>query len=145
MQQLSILLSWRLFTAQHVSGVFPPIIVVGPAGRTTNTVVRLSPRYEGKTRGCRYSHWVPDDGRENARNMWAVNKRQDNKMENCCIWLAIYLNCTVMHGLTNLKSIYVLGCIDGWYWQNVNIATAFMMFQCKKSIILSDSQTVMRN
>jgi hypothetical protein len=26
MQQFSTLLSWRLFTAQHVSGVFPPII-----------------------------------------------------------------------------------------------------------------------
>jgi len=26
MQQFSSLLSWRLFTAQHVSGVFPPII-----------------------------------------------------------------------------------------------------------------------
>jgi hypothetical protein len=24
---------------------------------------------------------------------WAVNKRQDNKLENCCIWLVIYLNC----------------------------------------------------
>ena len=34
---------------------------------------------------------------------WAVNKRQDNKLENCCIWLVIYLNCTMMHGLTNLK------------------------------------------
>ena len=22
---------------------------------------------------------------------WAVNKRQDNKLENCCIWLVIYL------------------------------------------------------
>jgi hypothetical protein len=33
----------------------------------------------------------------------AVNKRQDNKLENCCIWLVIYLNCTIMHGLTNLK------------------------------------------
>jgi hypothetical protein len=21
---------------------------------------------------------------------WAVNKRQDNKLENCCIWLVIY-------------------------------------------------------
>jgi hypothetical protein len=35
---------------------------------TTNTA-RLSPRYEGKTRGCHCSHWVPDDGRENVRNM----------------------------------------------------------------------------
>jgi hypothetical protein len=34
---------------------------------------------------------------------WAVNKRQDNKLKNFCIWLVIYLNCTMMHGLTNLK------------------------------------------
>jgi len=37
-------------------------------GPTTNTA-RLSPRYEGKTRDCHCSHWAPDDGRENARNM----------------------------------------------------------------------------
>jgi len=37
-------------------------------------------------------------------------KRQDNKLENCCIRLVIYLNCTMMHGLTNLKlkiNIYI--------------------------------------
>jgi len=33
---------------------------------------------------------------------WAVHKHQDNKLENCCILLVIYLNCTMMHGLTNL-------------------------------------------
>jgi len=33
----------------------------------------------------------------------AVNKRQVNKLKNCCIRLVIYLNCTMMHGLTNLK------------------------------------------
>jgi len=33
----------------------------------------------------------------------AVNKRQDNKLKNCCIRLVIYLNCTMMQGLTNLK------------------------------------------
>ena len=33
----------------------------------------------------------------------AVNKRQDNKLKNCCIRLVIYLNCTMMHRLTNLK------------------------------------------
>jgi len=30
---------------------------------------------------------------------WAVNKRQDNKLKNCCIWLVIYSNYTMMHGL----------------------------------------------
>ena len=30
-------------------------------------------------------------------------QRQDNKLKNCCIKLVIYLNCTMMHGLTNLK------------------------------------------
>ena len=33
----------------------------------------------------------------------AVNKRPDNNLENCCICLVIYLNCTMMHGLINLK------------------------------------------
>jgi hypothetical protein len=33
----------------------------------------------------------------------AVNKRQDNKLENFCIFFAIYLNSTMMHGHTNLK------------------------------------------
>jgi hypothetical protein len=39
-----------------------------PAGPTTNTA-RLSPRYEGITRGCHCSHWAPDDRRKNTRNM----------------------------------------------------------------------------
>ena len=42
-------------------------------------------------------------GGKTPETCWAVNKRQDNKLENCCIWLVIYLNCTMMHGLTNLK------------------------------------------
>ena len=25
-------------------------------------------------------------------------------MKNCCIWLVIYLNCTMMQGTTNFKS-----------------------------------------
>jgi hypothetical protein len=43
------------------------VTVVWP-GPTTNTA-RVPPRYEGKTRGCHCSHWAPDDGRGNARNM----------------------------------------------------------------------------
>jgi len=41
--------------------------------------------------------------RKRPETCWAVNKRPDNKLENCCIWLVIYLNCTMMHGITNLK------------------------------------------
>jgi len=46
------------------------VFVVGPVitGPITNTA-RLPPRYECRTRGCHCSHWAPDDGRENARNM----------------------------------------------------------------------------
>jgi hypothetical protein len=42
-------------------------------------------------------------GEKTPETYWAVNKRQDNKLKNCCIRLVIYLNCTMMHGLTNLK------------------------------------------
>jgi hypothetical protein len=42
-------------------------------------------------------------GGKTPETCWAVNKCQDNKLKNCCIRLVIYLNCTVMHGLTNIK------------------------------------------
>jgi hypothetical protein len=42
-------------------------------------------------------------GGKKPKTCWAVNKRQDSKLENFCIWLEIYLNYTMMHGLTNLK------------------------------------------
>jgi len=66
------------------------VFVVGPTGLTTNTA-RLSPRYEGKTRGCYCSRCAPDDGRETPETCWAVNKRQNNKLESCCIWLVIWI------------------------------------------------------
>jgi len=31
----------------------------------------LQPRSNGKTRGCYCSCWAPDDGREDARNMFS--------------------------------------------------------------------------
>jgi len=31
-------------------------------------------------------------GGKTPETCWAVNKRQDNKLKNCCIWLVIYLN-----------------------------------------------------
>jgi len=105
MQQFLSLLSWRLFTVQHVSSVFPPII------RSSMTAVEAS--------GFTFVSWwqsccpFPDChhdtkvkpeagtaviellmmGGKRPETCWAVNKRQDNKLEICCIWLVIYLNC----------------------------------------------------
>ena len=31
-------------------------------------------------------------GGKTPETCWAVNKRRDNKLKNCCIWLVIYLN-----------------------------------------------------
>ena len=60
-------LQWQPLVLPSYRGDNRAVFVVGPAGPTTNTA-RLSPRYEGKTRGCHCSHWAPNDGRENARN-----------------------------------------------------------------------------
>jgi hypothetical protein len=37
---------------------------------------------------------LPIMGGETPETCWALNKRQDNKLENCCIWVVIYLNWT---------------------------------------------------
>jgi hypothetical protein len=44
-------------------------------------------------------------GGKTPETCWAVNKHQDNKLENCCIWMVTYLNHTMMHRLTNLKHL----------------------------------------
>jgi hypothetical protein len=41
----------------------------------------------------------------------AVNKRQDNKLKNCCIWLVIYLNCS-----RNFLGTSIIQC----NWLNTN-------------------------
>jgi hypothetical protein len=40
-------------------------------------------------------------GDKKPETCWSVNKCQDNKLINCRIRLVIYLNCTMIHGLTN--------------------------------------------
>jgi hypothetical protein len=69
---------WQPLVLPSYRGDSRAVFVVGPIirssmtavtiGPTTNTA-QLSPRYESKTRGCHWSHWAPDDGRENAQNL----------------------------------------------------------------------------
>jgi hypothetical protein len=61
-------LQWQPLVLPSYRGDSRAVFVVGPAGPTKNTA-RLSPRYEGKSRGCHCSHLAPGNGRENARNM----------------------------------------------------------------------------
>jgi hypothetical protein len=61
-------------------------------------------------------------GGKTPETCWAVNKRQDNKLENCCIWLVICLNCTMMYGLTNLKFTFFTFII---LWINANYTNQF--------------------
>jgi hypothetical protein len=62
-----------------------------PAGPTTNTA-RLSPRYEGKPEAAIAVTELVMMGGKTPETFWAVNKRQDNKLKNCCNRLVIYLN-----------------------------------------------------
>jgi hypothetical protein len=52
---------------------------------------------------------------------WAVNKRQDNKLENFCVWLVIYLNCTIVHGLITLKFYHSVVPITRGHKQQLKI------------------------
>ena len=54
-------------------------------------------------------------GGKTPETCWAVNKRQDNKLENCCIWLVIYLNCVGQFVIP-----LFLGCSTcfGWYYHS---------------------------
>jgi hypothetical protein len=69
-------LQWQPLILRSYRGDSHAVFVVGPAGRPAR------PRTQHECQN---------------------NKHQDNKLKNCWIWLVIYLNRTMMYGLTNLK------------------------------------------
>ena len=44
-------------------------------------------------------------GGKTPETYWSVNKRQDNKLKNCCMWLVIYLNWNPLNS-TLVKTSY---------------------------------------
>jgi hypothetical protein len=101
-------------------GVFPPIIMSSMTAVAVSGFTFVSwwqsrsvhnwadqPNHKHSTTVTtirRYNQRLPLQSLSSWR--W-VGKRpkqtQDNKLKNCCITLVIYLNCTMLHGLTNLK------------------------------------------
>ena len=77
-------LQWQSLVLPSYRGDNRAVFVVGPFITTAVTELLIM---GGKT----------------PETCWAVNKRQDNKLKNCCIRLVMSLNCTMMHGHTNLK------------------------------------------
>jgi len=115
MQQFFSLLSWRLFTAQNVSGVFPPIVrssmtAVAASGFTfvswwQSCCVRgRAGRPDHEQQHC-YHHAPkvkPEAttavvellmmGVRTPETCWGVSKHQVKYWGNCCIRLVIHLN-----------------------------------------------------
>ena len=128
MQQFSSLLSWRSFTAQHVSGapahhqelndccsslwfhlhIMMIAVLCSWSGRLARPWTQHGSHHDTKVKPEAATALIEllMMGGKTPETCWAVNKRQDNKLENCSIWLVIYLNCTMMHGLTNFKHIF---------------------------------------
>jgi hypothetical protein len=97
-----------MLTAQHVSGVFSPIIrssmIAVAAFDFTFVSWWQSCCVRGRAGGPAVIELLMMGGKT-PETCWAVNKRQDNKLENCCIWLVIYLNCHISCYI--MKTIYI--------------------------------------
>jgi hypothetical protein len=99
-------LQWQPLVLPLYRGDSRAVFVVGPTGRPARPWTHHDCHHDTKVKPEASTAVIEllTMGGKTPETCWAVNKRQDNKLENCCIWLMIYLNCTMMHGLTNLKS-----------------------------------------
>ena len=98
-------LQWQPLVLPWYRGDSRAVFVVGPAARPTRPRTQHYSHHDTKVKPEAATTVIELRmmGGKTPETCWAVNKRQDNKPKNCCIRLVIYLNCTIMHGLTNLK------------------------------------------
>jgi hypothetical protein len=98
-------LQWQPLVLPSYRDVSRAVFVVGPASRQARPRTQHDSHHDTKIKpeaATAVIELLMMSGKT-AETCWAVNKREDNKLKNCCIRLVIYLNCTMMHGLTNLK------------------------------------------
>jgi hypothetical protein len=81
----------------------------------------LSPCSESKPEAATAVVELLMTGATTPETCWAVNKRQVKYWRNCCIWLVIYLNCMMMHGLANFK-------LDKLTFQIISIIIPFSLW-----------------
>ena len=128
MKQFFSLLSWRLFTAQCVSGVFPLIIrssmtAVAASGFTfvswwysccvcgrsgpdrPRPMTLLPPRSNRKPEAATAVYKLLMMGKRMPETCWAVFERRAINLRNWCIWLVDLFECIMMHRLTNPKFV----------------------------------------
>ena len=83
-------LQWQPLVLPSYRGDSRAVFVVGPA--RTRPAARLPPLSSSKTRSCYCSHVLLMMSGRKPETCWAVDEGQDNKLENCCFLLVIYLN-----------------------------------------------------
>jgi hypothetical protein len=89
-------LQWQPLVLPSYRGDSRAVFVVGPAGRPARPRTQHDCHHDAKVKPETATAVIEllMMGGKTPETCWAVNKRQDNKLENCCICLVIYSNCT---------------------------------------------------
>jgi hypothetical protein len=98
-------LQWQPLVLPSYRGESRAVSVVGPAGLSARPRTQHDCHHDMKVKPEAATAVIEllMMGGKTHETFWAVNKRQDSKVKNCCIWFVIDLNCTMMNELTNFK------------------------------------------